>query len=291
MGSENIRIREIKPVLSDYISKSRELLKISAVPDEDAIHDIRVLMKKSRAVLKLAGPMNSSGLQDRDLISLKRVGQIMCHWRDKSVHRKTLRGLRKDYPALFSKVGSDEKIAVLMRKPEVIAEPDKEMASGLIEIDDLLNKTFFRIRFNDMRKIETAYLLENLELSFEKVRNIYLECRNHPRPEKIHKFRKLSKDLLYQMYFFRPVNRTEIKQLEKRLERMTLNLGKYNDLQQLLAELEYKWPDEKILPALIELAIIIKGLQDQYLIKVWKDAYLCFTPGRDMQNFLGFNQH
>ncbi len=291
MGSDNIRIREIKPVLSDYISKSRELLKISAVPDEDSIHDIRVLMKKSRAVLKLAGAMNPSGLQERDLWSLKRVGQIMCHWRDKSVHRKTLRGLRKDYPALFSKVESIEIIVALMRKPELVAEPGEEMARGLREIVDLLNKTFFRIRFSEIHKIETTYLLGNLELSFEKVRNIYLECRNSTRPEKIHKFRKLSKDLLYQIYFFRPLKPTGIKHFEKRLERMTLNLGKYNDLQQLLIELNYKWHDENVLPALIELAIIIKGIQDQHLQKVWKDAYSYFAPGKDLQSILGLNEH
>lgn len=287
MGSETIRIREIKPVLSEYISKSRELLRISAVPDDDAIHDIRVFMKKSRAVLKLAGPVNSSALQDRDLMSLKQVGQIMSHWRDKSVHRKTLRDLRKEYPALFSKIESDEKIALLMRKPEATTEPDEEMKRGIQVIDDLLNKTYFRIRFNGMQKIESAYLLDQLELSYETVRTIYLECRNSARPEKIHKFRKRSKDLLYQIYFFRPVNPSRIKQVEKRLERLTMNLGRYNDLYQLLKAIGYVYPNEFNLPEMDELVIRIREKQDDNLTGVWKDAYKCFCPGKKLSDLIG----
>jgi CHAD domain-containing protein len=288
MGSDIIKIREIKPVLSEYISKSRELLKKAAVPDEDAIHDIRVLMKKSRAVLRLAGAVNSTGLPDRDLQSLKRVGQIMCHWRDKSVHRKTLKELRKKYHSIFSKVESDEKIAALMRKPEATAGPDEEMKSGIKEIDDLLNKTYFRIRFNDMQKIEPAFLLDKLELSFETVRSLYLECRNTPKPETIHKFRKRSKDLLYQIYFFRPVNPSKVKSVEKRLEKLTMNLGKYNDLYQMLKAIGYVYPNEPGLPALDELVIKIREIQDDCLSKVWKDAYYCFCPGKILFDLVGF---
>ncbi|MBK9389987.1 MAG: CHAD domain-containing protein [Bacteroidetes bacterium] len=288
MGSETLRIREIKPVLSGYISKSRELLKISAVPDEDTIHDIRVFMKKSRAVLKIAGHVNSEGHQDRDLMSLKQVGQIMSHWRDKSVHRKTLRDLRKEYPSLFSKIESDEKIAGLMRKPEEVTEPDEEMKSGIMAIDDLLNKTYFRIRFGEIQKAEAYFLLDQLELSFGAVRNIYLECRNSARPEKIHKFRKRSKDLLYQMYFFRPVNPSRIKQVEKRLERLAMNLGKYNDLYQLLKTIGYVYPDEANPPAMDELVIRIREMQDDYLTGAWKDAYKCFCPGKNLSDLIGF---
>jgi CHAD domain-containing protein len=290
MGSEIIRIREIKPVLSEYISRSRELLKRSDVPDDEAIHDIRVYMKKSRAVLRLTGPLMSDSLSDRDLQSLKRVGQLMCQWRDTSVHRKTLRELRKKHHNIFSKITTNEKISLLMSKQETTPEPDEEMKKNIAEIDELLSKTYFRLRFNQLQKIETAGLLVQLELTFDEVRNIYLECRNRAKPENIHEFRKRSKDFLYQVYFFRPMNPSKIKSVEKRLERMTLNQGKYNDLYQLLNTLGYVYPNELSLPALDELVIKIREEQDIYLSKVWPEAYRIFCPGKSLADLLGLKQ-
>jgi len=290
MGSENIRIREIKPVLAEYISRSRDLLKRSAIPDDDAVHDIRVYMKKSRAVLRLTAPLMENSLSDRDLQSLKRVGQLMCHWRDTSVHRKTLKELRKKHHIIFSKLSDNEKITSLMSKPETPPGPDEDMRNSIAEIDELLSRTYFRLRFNQMQKIDTYNLFVLLGLSFDTVRKIYLDCRNRVRPEKMHDFRKRSKDFLYQLYFFRPMNPSGIKSIEKRLERMTLNLGKYNDLYQLLNTLGYVYPNELSNPALDELVIKIREEQDYYLSKVWPEAYRIFCPGKELTAILGLNE-
>ncbi|HUX96334.1 MAG TPA: CHAD domain-containing protein [Bacteroidales bacterium] len=287
MEPEIIRIREIKPVLTEYISKSRELLKRSAVPDDDAVHDIRVFMKKTRAILRLTGTLMENDLYDRDLKSLKMVGQIMSKWRDTSVQRKTLRDLRKKYRHVFSKLESNEKITNLIRKPVKAEEPDEEKKAGVAEIDDLLNKTYFRIRFYQMQTINQSDLILNLEQSFENVRKIYLECRNQVMPEQVHEFRKRSKDLLYQLYFFRSLNPAVIKSVEKRLERMTMNLGKYNDLYQLLDAIGYVYPGQSNIPAMDELAIRIRDKQDLYLSKTWSDAYKCFLPGTKLADLLG----
>jgi CHAD domain-containing protein len=288
MEPDRVKLKEIKPVLTGYIRKSRILLQRNAVPDEDAVHDIRVLMKKSRAVLRLTCPLLENEFHDKDIQSLKRVGQIMSELRDTSVHRKTLRELKKEFPEIFSKLSVNEKILMLMKKPEFISEPGDIMKNSLEEIDVLLNKTGYRIRFHQMHQINPVALLSQLEISFNVVRNIYLECRNLPKPEKIHKFRKRSKDFLYQLYFFRPLNPAKVKSIERRVERMTLNLGRYNDLYQLIRIIGYVYPDEANLPAMDELVIKIHEKQDSYLSKVWTTAYNCFCPGTNLVNLLGF---
>jgi hypothetical protein len=53
MEPDYVKLKEIKPVLSGYIRASQALLKRSVLPDEKSIHDIRVLMKKSRALVQL----------------------------------------------------------------------------------------------------------------------------------------------------------------------------------------------------------------------------------------------
>jgi len=288
MEADKVKLKEIKPVLTGYISKSQVLLRRDAVPDEDEVHDIRVLMKKSRAVLKLTCPLTDTELQNKDIHDLKRVGQLMSILRDTSVHRKTLRDLRKEFPGIFKSLAGNEKIGKLMQKPEDISEPDLTMNSEIDEINELINKSGYRIRFYQIQNIDPVNLMHQLELSFYVVQNIYLECRNKPIPEKIHQFRKRSKDFLYQLYFFRPLNPAAVKALEKRLERMTMYLGAYNDLYQLIKSIGYTWSGESADPAMDELILKIRDKQDESLARVWPVAYKCFCPGKQIVNLLGF---
>ena len=288
MDNYNPEFKEIKPYLSGYIRKAGLLLERNVVPDDGAVHDIRVLMKKSRAALKLTLPYIDTDLQMKDIQDLKSAGQIMSKWRDTSVHRMTLKELKKDLPSLFEKLKDNEKIADLIKKPDAIAKPDESLTRDIRQIDNLLKKAGIRIRFYQLKKIDQALIFNQLELSFENVRKIYMECRNRTKPVKVHEFRKRSKDLLYQLYFFRPLNPPAVKSFEKRLERLTLNLGRYNDLSQLLIALGYVFPDESSSPAMDELAIKIYERQDRYLSKAWEDAFKCFCPGTNLLDLLGF---
>ena len=121
-----------------------------------------------------------------------------------------------------------------------------------------------------------------------KVIDSYIYCRNNHKSENVHEFRKRAKDFLYQLYFFRPLNLPVIKTLEKRLNSITQNLGRFNDLNQLLNDLDYKIKDNTNTPALNELIIKIRDKQDGYLAKVWPTAYKIFCPGQNLVNVLGF---
>ena len=112
------------------------------------------------------------------------------------------------------------------------------------------------------------------------VADIYLTCRNNPKPDKLHEFRKKPKIFLYQLCFFRPLNPSAIKALEKKLDNLTQNLGRYNDLTQLVRALDYEYSVNKYMPAMDELVIRIREKQDRYLSKIWPAAYKIFCPGR-----------
>ena len=144
------------------------------------------------------------------------------------------------------------------------------------QIDNLLNKAGYRIRFQSINKIDPQLLIKELELTYTKVVDIYLTCRNSPKPSDLHEFRKKAKDFLYQLYFFRPLNPTVVKALEKKLDSMTQNLGKFNDLTQLVKGLGYKYPDSTNPPAMDELIVKIREKHDRYLTKVWPSAYKVF---------------
>jgi len=288
MEPDYVKLRDIKPALSGYIRDALILLKKDPVPEEDAVHDMRVLMKKSRAVLKLISTQIESESFKRDYESLREVGRIMSLWRETSVHRKILKDLRRKNQELFSILQDNEKLGILMSKPEVPAEPSESMKNDLENIGEHLDKTGYRIRFQSFENLDPALLLISLENTYNIVVDRFITCRNNLKPVCLHEFRKKAKDLLYQLWFFRPLNPGSVKALEKKLDALTQNLGRFNDLNQLISAIDYKYQTTSANPALDELVIHIRSEQDRYLAEVWPQAIKIFRPGQKLINYLGF---
>jgi CHAD domain-containing protein len=283
-----VKVKYIKPALSGYIREAQELLKRSEAPDEKVVHDVRVLMKKSRATLKLVASQIDKDSFERDIKSFREVGRLMCSWRDTSVQRKILKDLRKKYPDLFIALQDNEKIEAILKKDDPSVDALEKMKNELVQIEDILYKTGYRIRFQTMNNIDPQILIKELEMTYLRVVDIYLACRNKPGRGKLHEFRKKSKDFLYQLYYFRLLNQPMVKSLEKKLDGLTRNLGKFNDLTQLVRAFEYKYNNETNSPAMDELIIRMREMQDLYLKKVWPVAFKIFCPGQKLLNLLGF---
>jgi CHAD domain-containing protein len=286
--SGSVEVKEVKPQLSEYISDSLALLRRSPVPDDVAVHDVRVLMKKSRAAMKLVKTIVSDEAFKREYSCFREVGRMLGEWRDLSVYRKTIRILVKENKNLFLKLSGEEKINFLLKKPEVNQAITPEKISKAKEVGELLNKTLFRLRFLKLSDADAGILIKELNQTYEQVSRIYLSCRYNTKPDKIHELRKKSKDFLYQLYFFRQLNPRVIRNLEKKLDLLTQNLGRYNDLSQVLNYLEYKYDESSGNQGLNELMVVIKNKQDQYLSKVWPVGYKIFCPGKQLIDILGF---
>jgi len=288
MEPDYIKLKDIKPALSGYLKESLGLLELFPVPDDRIIHDVRVLMKKSRAVMKLVAGSFGSDFFNREYGTFREVGRILCSWRESSVHRKTLKDLKKMHPSVFKQLSGDPKIDSLMKKTDQPAEPSTEVKETLEKIRELIYKSSYRIRFQTMTDINPEILLKELEKSYMLTAEKYLTSRNSLKPSDIHEFRKRAKDFLYQLWFFRPVNPLAIKSLEKKLDTLTQNLGKFNDLDQLIRSFEYKYSADSALPAMDELIILVRQEQDWYISRVWSAAYKIFRPGRPLESVMGF---
>ena len=287
METDPIMIKEIKPALTDYIRESLTLLGQSPFPDDDAIHDIRVLMKRQRATVRLIRPLLDEASYNREYVAGREVGRLLSSWRETSVLRKTLRELRKEHPELFHRLHDNEKIAEMLRKPYSTWEKAAEKSSSIKTIGTQLTKALYRVRFLTLDNPDMKLLSGELENNYLIAARAYLDCRNNPKQELLHEFRKKSKTLLYQLWFFRPVNPSAIKTLEKKLDFLTQSLGKYNDLAQIREQTAYRYkPDND--PAMDELAVVIRDKQDRYLSKVWPVAYRIFCPGKRLYDLPGF---
>jgi len=288
MVLDYVKLKDIKPALSGYVAESLILLKRSPVPDDDAIHDIRVLMKKSRAAVKLLVSQLDEESFNREYLAYREAGRILCSWRDSSVHRKTLKTLKKANKKLYGEIEDHEKVKELLAKYEQPTEVTPEINEKIEMVEDILRKSAYRMRFYTLDKLDPRLLMNELEKSYKIVSDIYLECRVNPKPSKLHEFRKKGKDFLYQLYFFRPLNPPVVKALEKKLDALTQGLGKYNDLSQLIKTLGYKYSGPGSSPALDELIVIIRQEQDKNLSRVWPIAYKIFCPGQKLVNILGY---
>jgi len=288
MESDFIKLKDIKPALTGYINEAETILQSSEYHDEEAVHDVRVLMKKARAILRLTMPQIDREFADREMRALREVGNIMSSWRNTAVVRKTLKELKKRHPDIFIKLKGNVNINILLKKPGENGSETNDEKNKIDTILDLLKKSGYHFRFEPMSNLNQQLLLNELEVTYNRVVNDYLICRNYHKPSKIHELRKSSKDFLYQLWFFRPLNAAAIKSLEKRIDSLARYLGKYNDLTQLLKELDYKYEYTANPPELDELAVIIKEEQDRCLSKVWPLAHKIYCPGQKLLSLLGF---
>jgi CHAD domain-containing protein len=163
MESGYIRLMEIKPELSGYLAEAARLLRKSPVPADSSVHEMRVLLKKSRAALKLVSSQVDGGQNTKDIQSLKEAARHMSSWRDTTVHRKTLRDLKKDYSGLFDKLRDHVKIAAILRRQEAAKESSPELNESIEIIESLLKKTRYRLRFTNMQNLDPNVLLKELE--------------------------------------------------------------------------------------------------------------------------------
>jgi CHAD domain-containing protein len=281
-----VKLKDIKPALTGYLNEAQMLLQRSSVPDEEAVHDIRVLMKKSRATVRLLDSQVEDELFLKENEAYREIGRMMSSSRETSVQRKTLKMIKKENKELFSRLADNEKVRGLLEKP-VNAEDENEQ-SKTVNVNELLGKAVSRLRFYTLDKLDPQLLLKQLEKTYLISSENYLKARMNPKPEALHEFRKRSKDFLYQLYFFRPLNPALIKELEKKLDNLTQNLGRYNDLSQIIRLMDYKFGSPENPEAVNELIVVIKNKQDEFLERIWPQAYKIFCPGKKLVNVLGF---
>jgi CHAD domain-containing protein len=283
-----VRLKEIKPVLYGYVREALSMLDSSVMPGENVVHDVRVLMKKSRATIRLIRSQSDEGFFSREYHSFRETGRIMRAWRETSVYRKLLKELRKKYPWIFKELIDNEKITRLLSKPDPVSGPSPQMKEDIDRIIDVLNKSGHRIRFQTMSNLDPRLLLRELEVTYDIVTDCYLIARNKQTTSNLHELRKKSKDFLYQLYFFRPLKPQAVKRLEVKLDNITRDLGRYNDLAGLIKALDYKYSGQLKSPVMDELIILIRNEQDKYLFRIWPAAYKIFCPGQNLINLPGF---
>jgi len=283
-----LKLKEIKPVLYGFVREADLLLSAGEVPDEHTIHDVRVIMKKSRASVKLVKSRIGAESFTREYSAFREAGRLMRSWRESTVHQKILKNLKKRYPSVFAQLEGNNAIESVLNARHGSSEKNTAIIGEAGNIRDLLRKSGYRIRFMNMDTPDPATLLSELGLTYAAASGCFMAARNRPGAKNLHDFRKRVKDFLYQLYFFRPANPKKVKGLESRLDSIARNLGKFNDLAVLIRMLGYRYEKDQPSSGIDHLVLILRQEQDRYLSAVWAPAYSIFTPGQSLAGLLGF---
>lgn len=259
-----------------YISQSQSMLLHSGTPGEKTVHGVRVLMKRSRAALKLLSPQMDESVCDDLQNALKVPGRSLGTLREASVHRRDLKKLLKKYPAIHSRLKENERIAALLSQENAEVAVQEKEGTSCKELIALLERAAVMLKLQSLELVSDKMLLNELERSFRNVMDYYLMSRNHPRSRNLHEYRKNAKDLLYQLAFFRHSGINGMKRLEKRLKMITLELGRYHDLAQLIRKLAYKYPGSENNRAMDELVALIRAKQDRSMSEILPASFRIF---------------
>jgi len=219
----------LRKVLQSVIGSTEAMITARGFPGPDKVHDLRVNMKKCRAILKLLKASPNAGFYCRENSSLRYISALFSSSRENVVLKKTFRQLSKKYPDVFTDVFSDTVCAIAadVHKTKFVETTAAEVTS---EARELLRRAWYRIGFVSLNDVTRDVLLDGLYDSFIRAERAFILARSTSFAEDLHEFRKRSKDLLYQVRFFSDYNPGHFEEVHNNLDEICSILGKCNDL-------------------------------------------------------------
>ncbi len=226
--------RYLRKVLQSVIGSSEAMIPATGFPGPDEVHDIRVNMKKCRAILKLLRASPDSGFYCRENSSLRYISSLFSTSRENEVLKKTLRMLSKNYPEIFTDNFSDT-ICGMSYADHNMKFGDTIAFAVTSEARELLRRSWYRIGFISLNTVTRDVLLDGLYDSFLRAERAFILARSTSIAADLHEFRKRSKDLLYQVRFFSDYNPGHFEEVHSNLDEICSILGKCNDLSVALS--------------------------------------------------------
>jgi len=203
------------------------------------LHQVRVTIKRLRALLRLARPVMSEAFCDRENGRLKAVADRLAFFRDTTVSRQTLATLAKRVTdkrseaafnlvlARFVELSPDpgrfrvRREQALMHSAVTLAESKQSFESMLIPAEDW------------------QALGPGLQKVYGRARSRMLRALTYQTPETFHEWRKQVKYLYYQLQTLESTSPKRIEAMVGRLRKLEDKLGEDHDLdvlEKLLSE-------------------------------------------------------
>jgi CHAD domain-containing protein len=229
---------EIKRTIVEQLDEALEHLKPTTRSKDEAIHDVRVCIKKIRALLRLVRDSLGDDLYRREDTAYRDSGRMLSKARDDAAMLEIANGLIEHFSEQLSRDAFVEVLAPL-KQSSTVAQGDRKIA---------MSKAARSLRQARRRVADWPKLGRHLSFSqglkrvFRSGKNDFAKAYDDPAVETFHEWRKQVKHLLYQSQLLRPIWRKSMKALGRELKQLGEYLSEDHDLailrERVLEQLE-----------------------------------------------------
>ncbi len=223
----------VRRVARGRLEDAVEQLRDADADPVEAVHEARKDTKKLRSALRLVRPVLGEQAYERENSRYRDAARRLSGVRDAQVRAETIDGLAERF-ADDPPPGGWEAVAAALAADEQPADLDalREQAAAEIEAGrSALTNLSLPAR-------GAALLRPGLRRSYARGRKRFREAAADPSDERLHEWRKRSKDLWYQLRLMRPGWRPVLEPLADQVHELSDLLGDDHDLAVLRADLD-----------------------------------------------------
>ena len=245
-------------------SISSQLAHATGKRRDEAIHEARKSVKKTRALLRLVRP----GLEDAYRVEsevLRDVGRTLSELRDAGSVIEILGKLQEKYPARIERSAANPIRRVLLQKKEE-GEKRANLTEMLHDAAVKLRAMGKRVRRWPIGADGFAAIEDGFETTLRSGRGAFRLAKDKPRPENYHEWRKRLKDHWYHVRLLENLWTEIMLGYEASLKDVETWLGDDHNLvllrERLMAEPDRFGPQKSIAPILDHIEKYQKELRD-----------------------------
>ena len=215
----------IQRIVCDQIESAIKASKTQQNGKGSPVHETRKHLKKARAALRLVHGEISHGLWKREDKCLRKVGQLISEVRDAEVRLQTVRQLREF--ARGKKRSFQETEELLAFELDSFLAAFSEWPD---EAKQQLTQTLDRVRHWPLGDLRCEQVRGCVQKTYKRGRQTLKAAIDKPNIERLHTFRKRTKELWYQLRILRPLHPGVFKELNDELKTIGEYLGQVHDL-------------------------------------------------------------
>jgi CHAD domain-containing protein len=224
--------KKIKPefvrILGEIAAQGRGLARLSRGSGDEAIHDGRLLIKRTRALLWFVRPALNLKLYEAVKVQLRAAAELMSSHRDSAVIQNTLQ-------ELAVKAKADDGAALKEITKQVIGKSPRDVAEGknpwtvLKKAMGILDRSISEIQHHAKRRDDWPSADKRVKKAFRAMHKAEKKARETGGDADVHEWRKKTKRLLYVLELTTPEPGRHMKRTIKGVAELQDHLGSTHD--------------------------------------------------------------
>lgn len=218
---------------------------------DETTHQMRLLIKRARSLLRLLQPSLPTSLHQREQDRLRRAAGSLAASRDATVSSRTLNRLTRQAPASIRPALQEARAALKLDTPPTPrpTAPTPNLHRSLANAAQALHHTHQALLRASLERHGWKLLSAGIKRSYRRFRKRGHAAHTNSQANRFHDWRTATKALLYQLSFLLPAHPQRLGRLISRLDQLQKDLGDDHDLEVLRQRLRRLTPVSPATPA------------------------------------------